>query len=240
MIQLRPASDSLLQSACARTCDDDFFDRWIKGSNCSTRENGKVDVKNSDCHYIFVKLCMCVDYAPALFWHSPKASTIVCVTQVRCILNIFGVMLFLRMPWVVGQAGFLASLSIVALSTVVTCTTTLSMSAICTNGEVKGGWSSFCFSLLIIVFTIHVLQHVNIKCYISLHISYIIFIICFNAFGVCHLTSFAGVMCYAAWQGLVSFSIISINCLSYAGYYFLVDCTCIVLPKILTQAVTAM
>jgi len=55
------------------------------------------------------------------------------------VLNIFGVMLFLRISWVVGQAGIgLASL-VILLATVVTTLTALSMSAICTNGQVRGG-----------------------------------------------------------------------------------------------------
>lgn len=57
----------------------------------------------------------------------------------RCLLNIWGVLLFLRMGWMVGQAGMGLSLVIVGLATVVTILTTLSMSAICTNGEVGGG-----------------------------------------------------------------------------------------------------
>src|SRR6218665_2458612 len=59
--------------------------------------------------------------------------------KVRCLLNIFGVMLFLRLPWVVGQAGIGLATVIILLASVVTTLTTLSMSAICTNGEVKGG-----------------------------------------------------------------------------------------------------
>lgn len=55
------------------------------------------------------------------------------------LLNIWGVILFLRMPWIVGQAGIGLSTVIVLLATVVTTITALSMSAVCTNGEVKGG-----------------------------------------------------------------------------------------------------
>ncbi|CAF0908848.1 unnamed protein product, partial [Didymodactylos carnosus] len=58
---------------------------------------------------------------------------------IRCILNIFGVMLFLRLSWVTGQAGLILATIIVIISTLVTIITALSMSAICTNGEVKGG-----------------------------------------------------------------------------------------------------
>ena len=56
-----------------------------------------------------------------------------------CLLNIWGVMLYLRLSWVVGQAGIGLGSVIILLSALVTSLTTLSMSAICTNGEVKGG-----------------------------------------------------------------------------------------------------
>ncbi|XP_071793937.1 solute carrier family 12 member 2-like [Asterias amurensis] len=65
---------------------------------------------------------------------------------VRCLLNIWGVMLFLRMSWIVGQAGIGFSILIVLMATVVTVLTTLSMSAICTNGEVKGGGAYYMIS----------------------------------------------------------------------------------------------
>lgn len=58
-----------------------------------------------------------------------------------CLLNIWGVMLYLRLSWVVGHAGIGLATVIVLLSAVVTTLTTLSMSAVCTNGEVKGGES---------------------------------------------------------------------------------------------------
>ncbi|CAD5113608.1 DgyrCDS2766 [Dimorphilus gyrociliatus] len=65
---------------------------------------------------------------------------------IRCLLNIWGVMLFLRLSWVVGQAGIGLSVLVVCLSCVVTILTTLSMSAICTNGQVKGGGAYYLIS----------------------------------------------------------------------------------------------
>ena len=59
----------------------------------------------------------------------------------RCLLNIYGVMLFLRLSWVVGQSGIGLSAIVILLATCVTVITSLSMSAICTNGDVKGGKS---------------------------------------------------------------------------------------------------
>lgn len=58
---------------------------------------------------------------------------------IPCLLNIWGVMLFLRLTWVVGQAGILEGLAILVLSNIVTAITTISMSAVSTNGLVKGG-----------------------------------------------------------------------------------------------------
>ncbi|GBN65933.1 Bumetanide-sensitive sodium-(potassium)-chloride cotransporter [Araneus ventricosus] len=65
---------------------------------------------------------------------------------IRCLLNIWGVMLFLRMGWMTGQCGIVLAIVIVLLSTVVTVITTLSMSAICTNGDVKGGGAYYMIS----------------------------------------------------------------------------------------------
>uniref|UniRef100_A0A4W6CBW2 Solute carrier family 12 member 3 n=1 Tax=Lates calcarifer TaxID=8187 RepID=A0A4W6CBW2_LATCA len=77
---------------------------------------------------------------------------------VRCMLNIWGVMLFIRLSWVFGQAGWgdlfellhvcISGLGIVviALSCVVTTITGLSMSAICTNGVVRGGGAYYLIS----------------------------------------------------------------------------------------------
>ncbi|KAJ6643632.1 Bumetanide-sensitive sodium-(potassium)-chloride cotransporter [Pseudolycoriella hygida] len=65
---------------------------------------------------------------------------------IPCLLNIWGVMLFLRLAWVVAQAGIGLSLLIILLSYLVCVLTTLSLSAICTNGEVKGGGVYFLIS----------------------------------------------------------------------------------------------
>lgn len=66
--------------------------------------------------------------------------------MIRCLLNIWGVMLFLRLSWVVGQAGIGLGCLVVLLATTVTVLTSLSMSAICTNGEVKGGGTYYMIS----------------------------------------------------------------------------------------------
>ncbi|XP_060864758.1 bumetanide-sensitive sodium-(potassium)-chloride cotransporter-like [Metopolophium dirhodum] len=63
-----------------------------------------------------------------------------------CLLSIWGVMLFLRMPWIVGQAGIFDSILIIFISLVIIVITTFSLSAISTNGRVKGGGLYFIIS----------------------------------------------------------------------------------------------
>jgi len=63
-----------------------------------------------------------------------------------CILNIFGVIMFLRLPWVVGQVGIWMGCGIILLSGVVVTLTTLSMSAICTSGRVFEGGAYYLIS----------------------------------------------------------------------------------------------
>ena len=63
-----------------------------------------------------------------------------------CTLTILGVIMFLRYGQVVGQAGVLAALVIVAVSKVITTLTSLSLSAIATNTKVKGGGAYFLIS----------------------------------------------------------------------------------------------
>ncbi|KTF91339.1 hypothetical protein cypCar_00031501 [Cyprinus carpio] len=61
-------------------------------------------------------------------------------------LNIWGVMLFIRMSWIVGQAGIALSCAIVLMAIVVTSITGLSTSAIATNGFVRGGGAYYLIS----------------------------------------------------------------------------------------------
>jgi len=63
-----------------------------------------------------------------------------------CIQNIFGVILFIRMTWVVGTAGAIQGFFVVFLGCCVTMTTAISMAAIATNGVVPGGGSYFMIS----------------------------------------------------------------------------------------------
>lgn len=56
-----------------------------------------------------------------------------------CIQNIFGVLFFIRLSWIVGMAGTLEAFFIVGICCTVTFLTSLSLSAIATNGRVPGG-----------------------------------------------------------------------------------------------------
>uniref|UniRef100_T1KKM7 SLC12A transporter C-terminal domain-containing protein n=2 Tax=Tetranychus urticae TaxID=32264 RepID=T1KKM7_TETUR len=63
-----------------------------------------------------------------------------------CIQNIFGVILFIRMVWIVGTAGVPAAFLIVFICCSVTFCTSISLSAIATNGIVPAGGSYFMIS----------------------------------------------------------------------------------------------
>ncbi|KAJ8673106.1 hypothetical protein QAD02_004367, partial [Eretmocerus hayati] len=63
-----------------------------------------------------------------------------------CIQNIFGVILFIRLTWVVGTAGAIQGFLIVLTCCCVTMLTAISMSAIATNGVVPAGGSYFMIS----------------------------------------------------------------------------------------------
>ncbi|XP_011334551.1 solute carrier family 12 member 4 isoform X4 [Ooceraea biroi] len=63
-----------------------------------------------------------------------------------CIQNIFGVILFIRLTWVVGTAGAVQGFFIVLCCCCATMLTAISMSAIATNGKVPGGGSYFMIS----------------------------------------------------------------------------------------------
>ncbi|KAM9693918.1 solute carrier family 12 member 7 [Trichechus inunguis] len=63
-----------------------------------------------------------------------------------CLQNILGVILFLRLTWIVGVAGVLESLLIVSVCCTCTMLTAISMSAIATNGVVPAGGSYYMIS----------------------------------------------------------------------------------------------
>lgn len=55
------------------------------------------------------------------------------------ILTILGIILFLRMGYVVGNAGIYKTILILGIATFISVLTSLSLSAIATNIRVKGG-----------------------------------------------------------------------------------------------------
>ncbi len=62
------------------------------------------------------------------------------------VLTILGIILFLRMGWVVGQVGLTGALIIVAVANAISLLTGLSLSAISTSMEVKGGGNYYMIS----------------------------------------------------------------------------------------------
>eukprot|EP01083_Nonionella_stella_P001711 4872_1 len=63
-----------------------------------------------------------------------------------CLVNIFGVITFLRLGQVVGGTGVIASLGIIWVSTLLVLVTAISMSAVSTNGKVKAGGAYYLIS----------------------------------------------------------------------------------------------
>jgi potassium/chloride transporter 4/5/6 len=63
-----------------------------------------------------------------------------------CIQNIFGVILFIRMVWIVGTAGVPLAFIVVLICCMVTFATSISLSAIATNGIVPAGGAYFMIS----------------------------------------------------------------------------------------------
>uniref|UniRef100_A0A1A7WK57 Solute carrier family 12, member 7a n=1 Tax=Iconisemion striatum TaxID=60296 RepID=A0A1A7WK57_9TELE len=75
----------------------------------------------------------------------PQMGTFIGV-YLPCMQNILGVILFLRLTWIVGTAGILESFAIVFMCCVCTLLTAISMSAIATNGVVPAGGSYYMIS----------------------------------------------------------------------------------------------
>eukprot|EP01095_Lingulamoeba_sp_RSL-Kostka_P007243 TRINITY_DN2290_c1_g2_i1.p1 TRINITY_DN2290_c1_g2~~TRINITY_DN2290_c1_g2_i1.p1 ORF type:complete len:912 (+),score=280.72 TRINITY_DN2290_c1_g2_i1:115-2850(+) len=65
---------------------------------------------------------------------------------VPCVLSIFGIILFERIGWIIGQAGLYLALVILFSGYAMVTLTTLSLSAIATNGKVKGGGAYYMIS----------------------------------------------------------------------------------------------
>nr|XP_012996308.1 solute carrier family 12 member 7 isoform X1 [Cavia porcellus] len=76
---------------------------------------------------------------------APRMGTFIGV-YLPCLQNILGVILFLRLTWIVGAAGVLESFLIVSMCCTCTLLTAISMSAIATNGVVPAGGSYYMIS----------------------------------------------------------------------------------------------
>ncbi|XP_045025861.1 solute carrier family 12 member 4 isoform X2 [Daphnia magna] len=76
---------------------------------------------------------------------SPKLGTLAGV-YFPCMQNIFGVILFIRMTWIIGTAGVVQGFCIITMCCTCTMLTAISMSAIATNGVVPAGGPYFMIS----------------------------------------------------------------------------------------------
>ncbi|XP_067303685.1 solute carrier family 12 member 10, tandem duplicate 3 [Pseudorasbora parva] len=66
--------------------------------------------------------------------------------MIRCMLNIWGVIMFLRLPWITSQAGIILTYVIICMSVTITTITATSVSAISTNGKIYSGGTYFMIS----------------------------------------------------------------------------------------------
>eukprot|EP00039_Didymoeca_costata_P014682 m.239795 g.239795 ORF g.239795 m.239795 type:complete len:883 (+) comp16073_c0_seq1:397-3045(+) len=82
---------------------------------------------------------------PSEYEHTGKLTTFFGVF-VPCVLSIFSVILFLRIGYVLGQAGLILTLSMLVISYLVVTLTAMSVSAISTNGRVGGGGAYYLIS----------------------------------------------------------------------------------------------
>ena len=62
------------------------------------------------------------------------------------ILTILGVIMYLRLPWIVGQAGLWATIGIILVAHIISFTTSLSVSSIATDKKVETGGTYFMIS----------------------------------------------------------------------------------------------
>ncbi|XP_022163511.1 solute carrier family 12 member 3-like [Myzus persicae] len=57
---------------------------------------------------------------------------------IPCLLSTWSVIIFFKMPWILGYAGIFHTIIIIFLSLIIILITNLSLSAISTNGKIKG------------------------------------------------------------------------------------------------------
>ncbi|XP_065150411.1 solute carrier family 12 member 3-like [Paramisgurnus dabryanus] len=66
--------------------------------------------------------------------------------MIRTMVNIWGVTMFLQLPWITAQAGLILTFVIIIMSVAITTFTAMSVSAISTNGKVYSGGTYFVIS----------------------------------------------------------------------------------------------
>uniref|UniRef100_A0A7N6C026 Solute carrier family 12 member 10, tandem duplicate 1 n=1 Tax=Anabas testudineus TaxID=64144 RepID=A0A7N6C026_ANATE len=84
--------------------------------------------------------------SPQIIFKNHISKHITPCSLIRCMLNIWGVIMFLRLSWITSQAGILLTWVMVFLSVTVTITTVLTISAIATNGKTVSGGPYFMVS----------------------------------------------------------------------------------------------
>ena len=62
------------------------------------------------------------------------------------ILTILGVIMYMRLPWIVGQSGLFITIGIVLIAHIISVTTGLSVSSIATDKKVKAGGTYYIIS----------------------------------------------------------------------------------------------
>ncbi len=149
-----------------------------------------------------------------------------------CTLTILGVIMFLRFGNVVGQAGLINALLIVAASKVITTLTTLSLSAIATNTKVLGGGAYYLISRSL---GVEFGGAIGVVFYLAQAISVAMYVIGFTEAFVASFTSFensftlvatlVNVICFicvyigAGWTIKVQYLILAILMLSMLSFF---------------------
>ncbi|MEF8874121.1 MAG: hypothetical protein V5A88_05565, partial [Candidatus Thermoplasmatota archaeon] len=96
---------------------------------------------------------------------------------VPTLLTILGVILFLRLGWVVGQVGLLGAVVVIGLAFFITGITALSMSSIVTNMKIGPGGA---YSIISRSLGMEVGGSIGVPLYISLSLSMVMYIFGFR------------------------------------------------------------
>uniref|UniRef100_A0A3Q2DLS3 Solute carrier family 12 member 3 n=1 Tax=Cyprinodon variegatus TaxID=28743 RepID=A0A3Q2DLS3_CYPVA len=126
--------------------ESDYYQSYSDGSSVASRASGALtgyETLDAPPHYDF--------YANTQAWgrrrrFRPSLIQLHGNPEIRCMLNIWGVILYLRLSWITAQAGIGLTWVIILVSSMITGITGLSTSAIATNGKVKGGGTYFLIS----------------------------------------------------------------------------------------------